>query len=260
VTNLRNQAQSVPQPLVKLYNRVADNQDSDWDACVSAAALPGTAGGANGSGSLRITANHSYGTLDIGFAPFHGERAAAWVTFSLIDLTAWKGDPVQRHVKFALMCPSDICAASPAIYPNREKNLGNNVNGLFQGWRGAEGHYPDSTGFLTISSDCKSARSQCLLLASNHAHVATGQQQNEMYFAHSGWKVAYTLAPTAVLPKVWAGVRANHPEIPKPNKNRARTWYWAGGDAANLDETIALVKSMGIDSRGRVRHYVLISI
>ena len=57
-----------------------------------------------------------------------------------------------------------------------------------------------------------------------------------------------------------AGVRANHPEIPKPNKNRARTWYWAGGDAANLDETIALVKSMGIDSRGRVRHYVLISI
>ena len=86
-----------------------------------------------------------------------------------------------------------------------------------------------------------------------------------MYFAKAGWKVAYllrgrkmsfrylnfplmlglfvteyspesryTLAPTAILPKVWAGVRANHPEIPQPNKNRARTWYWAGGTAATL--------------------------
>ena len=91
------------------------------------------------------------------------------------------------------------------------------------------------------------------------------EQQNEMYFAKAGWKVAYllrgrkmsfrylnfplmlglfvteyspesryTLAPTAILPKVWAGVRANHPEIPQPNKNRARTWYWAGGTAATL--------------------------
>ena len=68
-----------------------------------------------------------------------------------------------------------------------------------------------------------------------------------MYFVEENWKLAYTLAPTKILPKVWAGVRANHPEIPKPNKNRARTWYWAGGNATTLDETIALVKSMGIE-------------
>jgi hypothetical protein len=78
--------------------------------------------------------------------------------------------------------------------------VGATVDGLFQGFRGAEGHYPDSTGFLTISSDW--------------------QHANEMYFVESGWKVAYTLCPTAVLPKVWAGVRAQHPEIPKPNKVR----------------------------------------
>ena len=59
--------------------------------------------------------------------------------------------------------------------------------------------------------------------------------------------MAYTLAPTAILSQIWAGVRANHPEIPKPNKNRARTWYWAGGDASTLDATIATAKSMGVE-------------
>ena len=62
-----------------------------------------------------------------------------------------------------------------------------------------------------------------------------------------GWTQSRAPIPRMPSPKVWAGVRANHPEIPKPNKNRARTWYWAGGNATTLDETIALVKSMGIE-------------
>ena len=122
------------------------------------------------------------------------------------------------------MCPQDICQEAKTY--DVPGVGGAVVDGLFQGFRGAEGEYPDSTGFLTISSDW--------------------QHANDMYFAEENWKLAYTLAPTKILPKVWAGVRANHPEIPKPNKNRARTWYWAGGNASTLDETIALVKSMGI--------------
>jgi hypothetical protein len=213
VTNLRNQSlKSIPEPLLTLYNKVADNQESDWDVC--------TAATAPADGTLRITAPHGYGTLDIGFAPFD-----AWVTFQLKSIKDWQGDPTQRHIKFAKMCPADICpVAGTYSVPGVG---GRTVNGLFQGFRGAEGEYPDSTGFLTISSDWEHA--------------------NEMYFVKQGWKLAYTLAPTQMLPKIWQGVRANNPEIPKPNKNRARTWYWAGGNASTLDDTIALAKSMGIE-------------
>ena len=213
VTNLRNASlQSVPEPLLTLYNKPSDNQDSDWDACTAATAVSDS--------TIRITAAHGYGTLDIGWTAFD-----SWVTFELKSLEAWTGDPKQRHLKFALMCPQDICQESKTY---TVPGVGGAVvNGLFQGFRGAEGEYPDSTGFLTISSDW--------------------QHANSMYFVEENWKLAYTLAPTKILPKVWAGVRANHPEIPKPNKNRARTWYWAGGSAATLDETIALVKSMGIE-------------
>ena len=168
---------------------MADNQESDWDTCVAAAKLS--------DATLRITAPHDYGTVDIGFTAFD-----LWVTFELTNLQAWAGDPDQQHLKFAKMCPADICP-QPGIYSVPGVG-GKTVDGLFQGFRGAEGEYPDSTGFLTISSDW--------------------QHANEMYFVKTNWKVAYTLAPTKLLPKVWAGVRANHPEIPKPNKNRARTW------------------------------------
>lgn len=211
--NLRNTSlQSALEPLLTLYNKVSDNHDTDWDTCTSASAVS--------SNVLRITAPHGYGTIDIGFTAFND-----WVTFELKSLDAWTGDPEQRHLKFALMCPTDICEV-PDVYSVPGVG-GAVVDGLFQGFRGAEGKYPDSTGFLTITSDW--------------------QHANEMWFAQNGFKVAYTLAPTAILPKVWAGVRANHPEIPKPNKNRARTWYWAGGTAATLDDTIALVKSMGVE-------------
>jgi hypothetical protein len=212
-TNLRNDSlQSALEPLLTLYNKVIDNRDTDWDTCTSASAVS--------SNVLRITAPHGYGTIDIGFTAFN-----EWVTFELKSLDAWNGDPEQRHLKFALMCPADICEV-PGEYSVPGVG-GAVVDGLFQGFRGAEGEYPDSTGFLTITSDW--------------------QHANQMWFAQNGFKVAYTLAPTAILPKVWAGVRANHPEIPKPNKNRARTWYWAGGTAATLDDTIALVKSMGVE-------------
>ena len=214
ITNLRNQMQSVPQPLLSLYNKVADDRDSDWDSCVSAAVLPGAelAGPAAAADiDLRVTANHSYGSLDVGVKT-SANGTAGWVTFQLLSLDQWHADPVQKHLKFAYMCPQDICSAAPNAYLPKPGSgvIGAAVDGLFQGWRGAEGHYLDSTGFLTISSDW--------------------QHANEMYFVKQHWKVAYTLCPTASLPSVWAGVRAEHPEIPKPNKNRARTWYWAGGD------------------------------
>lgn len=175
VTNLRNKIQSAKQPLVKLYNKVADNQDSDWDACVSAVALPTTAAAGNSSSSVRVTAAHGYGSLDIGLTAEEN-----WVTLGLLRLDKWTADPAQRHLKFALMCPQDICCASPEIYsPNIKAGvIGASVNGLFQGWRGAEGHYPDSSGFLTISSDW--------------------QQANEMYFAQVGMYL-FIFSPGTVL-------------------------------------------------------------
>ena len=162
VTNLRNQVKSVPQPLLTLYNKVADNRESDWDTCTAATALPGATGGANSTGSLRITAPHGYGassqaippfacgfmgllltdclclqTLDIGYTPFD-----LWVTLSVINLDAWEADPDQKHIKFAMMCPQDICASKPGIYSPKAGVMGKVIDGLFQGWRGAEGHYP----------------------------------------------------------------------------------------------------------------------
>lgn len=216
------------------YNKVTDNQESDWDVC--------TAATASAAGTLQITAPHGYGTLDLGYTAFD-----AWVTFQLKNIETWsvlysppliycvlelhccwcavsvrpsvrphvsvacdtrQGDPTQRHLKFARMCPTDICSTSPGVYdvpgvggraidgPPRHStplsiraqfDLAFRTNcwyaemrilvlveecpsvlclvssylycnkhwyaGLFQGFRGAEGEYPDSTGFLTISSD-----------------------------------------------------------------------------------------------------------
>lgn len=118
------------------------------------------------------------------------------------------------------MCPRDICPLVNGTvvggYPTTSA-LGKAVGGKFQGFRGAEGHYPDSSGWLTISSDW--------------------QTTNSMYFAKTGWKLAYTIAPTASLPQIWAAV-AEAEGIAAPNKNRARTWYWTGGERDRLQATV----------------------
>ena len=76
-------------------------------------------------------------SLDIGYTPFD-----TWVTLSVINTDAWQADPDQKHIKFAMMCPQDICAAKPDVYSPKAGVVGKVIDGLFQGWRGAEGHYP----------------------------------------------------------------------------------------------------------------------
>ena len=226
-TSLRTEAISDHQPLIELYNRVADNQAADFDTCVSATLLPAASGPPpvlpSKNGTLRITAAHGYGSVDISYSP-----GANWVVFEMSDLSLWKADPVEKHMFFTLMCPKDICPNGQGYpQPNNaaEMKLGKMVGGKFQGWRGAEGSSPSplSSGFLTISSDW--------------------QFGSSMYFAQTGWKLAHTLAPTADLPSIWAGVAAAE-GIPPPNKNRARTWLWAGATEQSLDHYIQLAKDM----------------
>ena len=226
-TSLRSGAISDHQPLVLLYNRVADNQPADFEPCVSAALLP-TASEGDGSpsnGTLRITAAHGYGSVDISY--YSGKDL--WVVFEMADLSLWKADPVETHMIFTLMCPKDICPDGQGYpQPTAGKQMGKEVGGKFWGWRGAEGASasPLSSGFLTVSSDWEFG--------------------NSLYYAETGWKLAHTLAPTADLPSIWAGVAAAE-GIPPPNKNRARTWLWTGATEASLDHVIKLAKDMGVE-------------
>lgn len=149
------------QPLVQLYNKVADNRPTDFDSCVSATSLlpsvESSAGSTSTNGTLRITAAHGYGSVDINYYP-----GKDWVVFELSNLALWKADPVEKHIAFAVLCTKDICPNSLNYPPPSatgancsEVTCGKIVGGKFQGWRGAEGSSatPFSSGFLTISSD-----------------------------------------------------------------------------------------------------------
>ena len=61
------------------------------------------------AGTVRLTAAHDYGTLDIGI-----RAGANWVTFTIENISAWHADPLQKHLRLATMCPVDMCPNSTA--------------------------------------------------------------------------------------------------------------------------------------------------
>ena len=85
---------SALQPLVSLYNRVADNNARDLDPCVAAMAVPGQNGQNGQSNTVRLTASHGYGSIDLAW-----KVHPSWVTFELSDLSQWHGDPTEKHVQ-----------------------------------------------------------------------------------------------------------------------------------------------------------------
>jgi hypothetical protein len=133
------------------------------------------------------------------------ESSAGWVTFSVVNTTLWAGDPTQKHIEFTSLCPLDMCPAG--YYPSgaAPTPVGQTTDsGKFQGFRGAEGIYPDSSGWFTITSEW--------------------QSWTVMMFAEPGFKVAYTIAPTIDLPSLWADISVVE-AIEPLNPNRARSWY-----------------------------------
>ena len=217
VTNLRNGIASRVEPLLHLYNRVADNHTQNLEACVSAQQVT-----VNGSSMLRITAAHGYGTLDLEITA--GEN---WLLFKLGDLSQWSADPVQKHLRVATLCPLDMCpnstSSSPWETPIASAPF---TGGRFEGFRGSEGEYPDSAGFFTISSQWQSFTT--------------------WMYAQDGEKLAYTLCPTDELPSVRAGIRAAE-SIAPPSPNRGRSWWWTSSSETTLDTTIATAHQMGVE-------------
>ena len=215
VTNLRNSISSRPEPLAHLYNRVSDNHTTNMEPCVSAQAV-----GSNGT--VRITAAHSYGTLDLGITVGEG-----WLLFTILDLSGWHADPIQKHLRIATLCPRDMCPnrtnASPWESPITGAPF---TGGRFVGFRGSEGEYPDSAGFFTISSQFQSFTT--------------------WMFAEAGQKLAYTLCPTTELPQIRAALRTAE-SIAPPSPNRARTWWWTSSNETLLDDTIATAHAMGVE-------------
>ena len=173
-TNTGNGRSSVPGPLLLMYNRVADNRPRDWDGCVRATPLLPP-----DNRTLRLYADHGYGSVDIAIVPF-----ARWLRFEVLNLTNWHGDPVQKHLQFASLCPTDLCGSTPSDhtqYPWPGGNPGSSfpytsdgipasasklsasgsvgaenvargtrhVPGTFTGWSG--GGF--AAGFLTITSN-----------------------------------------------------------------------------------------------------------
>ena len=117
------------QPLLTLYNRVADNNDRDLDPCVSAIAV--------GGDTVRVAAAHGYGTVDVRW-----EVHPAWVIFELADLSQWHADPAETHISMARLGWGMLPATWAPF-----------TSGKFQGFRGMEGHEPWSAGFFTLASE-----------------------------------------------------------------------------------------------------------
>ena len=83
-TNKYNGQPSVSEPLLLLFNRVADNRPQDWDACIRAT-VPANQ-------TLRLFANHNYGSVDIAIVAY-----AQWLRFEVLDITQWSADPVEKQ-------------------------------------------------------------------------------------------------------------------------------------------------------------------
>ena len=236
VTNLRNNVSSLPEPLARLYNRVADAHATNLEPCTAAAAMSVPAG------TVRLTAAHGYGTLDLGVT-----AGANWFTFSVVDMSAWAADPREKHIVLATMCPTDMCPPGCApprcppplcrIYPpGAGGRCGPDVpasivaapyaEGRFMGLRGSEGAYPDSAGFFTISSQW--------------------QSYSSWMYLEEGQKLVYTLCRTDELPLLARELRAAE-SISQPSSNRARTWWWVRGGESELEATIADAKAMGVE-------------
>jgi hypothetical protein len=232
-TNTRNGEPSAAEALLLLFNRVADNMRQDWDACVNATVVPGH------PDTLRIAADHGYGSVDVRIT-----AGVRWLRFELISIADWHADPVQKHIKFASLCPVSICGSfgsgDPTApwpggdrgvlfpYPHPRKGASappgtRSEVGTFVGDFG--GGY--ATGFLTVSSNWQ--------LSAN------------MWFAQPGWKLVYLIAPEAEVPQVIDEVNAAE-GIAKPSKNNAYSWLWVQGltTSANLNDTIELATSLGV--------------
>lgn len=71
-----------------------------------------------------------------------------------------------------------------------------------------------------------------------------------MFFAQPHWKLAYTIAPTADLPSIWAAVSAQE-GMPPPNPDRSLSWLWSFGigmdKGPSLDSAISDASSYGVD-------------
>eukprot|EP01050_Picozoa_sp_SAG11_P009751 SAG11_NODE_939_length_6468_cov_4.629926_4_plen_1017_part_00 len=231
--NTATNTSSPPGPLLLLFNRVADNRPQDWDVCVSATALD--------KQTLRVVANHSYGSVDV--RVIAGPR---WLTFELLSLERWHADPKQKHLKFNNLCPQDLCGVVPSgdpSYPWPGGDPGGTFPykhpaapdtppgsrreaGTFIGtFGGAPVRY--AAGFLTITSNW--------------------QYGADMWFAKSGWRLVYLIAPEAEVPELIDEVNAAE-GIPKRSANRAFSWLWEQGltTSANLNDTIKLANALGV--------------
>jgi hypothetical protein len=72
------------------------------------------------------------------------------------------------------------------------------------------------------------------------------QYYSTWMFAKAGEKLAFTLCPTAELPQLRASLQKAE-DIAPPSTNRAKSWWWVEGSEANLNQTIADAKAMGIE-------------
>jgi sucrose-6-phosphate hydrolase SacC (GH32 family) len=220
-TNTHTNSSSLKSPLLVMYNRVADARPTDWEPCVGASAV--------GNRMLRISAAHAeYGSVDIQYTAAGADAAGGWITFKIVDISRWTGDPKQKHLSFNTMCTVEICKVAGSTssttpwspYPAD----GSAVSGKLQGYRGTQW----ATGFLSITSNWQDAGS--------------------MYYVQPGWRVAFTLAPSSALSAIFASIEQTE-KIATPCSNRARSWLWAGPGvtAGNLNTTIELALELGVE-------------
>ena len=150
----RTRQTSEPQPFVSLYNKVADAQATNLEACAGVALVSRNATAA----LLRVSARHGYGTLDLSVSVHD-----ALVTITVADARAWHADPVERHLGFGEWWAGLLTNSTAPI-----------VMGRLQGPRATPGPTAiagaPSAGFMTISNATCSLRDRGRHAATHRRH------------------------------------------------------------------------------------------
>ena len=196
---------SAAVPLLSLYNRISDAQLEDFSDCIKVEAsvdVCSASGKCKDEGELTVHAAHGYGSVQLRYraAPTH-------VVFTLADTAKWKGDPVEKHLRFGEFWQGIL----PSCIPTDGNCTAPTVMGKIQGPRGFGGVGSatlPSSGFVSIT---------------NHSYY------KYLFYATPNDSVGFTIAPSDTVAKVWmdigraAGVLTN-------NDNRFKSWLWTQGN------------------------------
>jgi hypothetical protein len=84
-------------PFLSLFNRIADGREEDFSDCIAVEHLASVRDSINSTGTLRVTAAHGQGNVDLSY-----NATAQYITFGIHSTSNWNVPADQMHLHFGL--------------------------------------------------------------------------------------------------------------------------------------------------------------